>query len=100
MSDVSGTNCPHCGALLARFALPDAGFDHAYDLACFNDDCLYYVRGWAWMLEQFGVNTSYRYRVDSQSGQASPIPVWSPTALRCRILPEDGSAGAEPKEHS
>jgi hypothetical protein len=52
------------------------------------------------MLEQFGVNTSYRYRVDSQSGQASPIPVWSPTALRCRILPEDGSAGAEPKEHS
>ena len=100
MFDLSKTNCPHCGALLARFALPDAGFDHAYDLACFNDECSYYVRGWTWMSEHFGVNTSYRYRVDSQSGQASPIPVWSSTALRCRILSEDAPAGSERKEHS
>jgi len=98
MSEANRTNCPHCGASLARFALPDAGFDHEYDLACFNDDCPYYVRGWAWMLERFGVNTSYRYRVDPESGQASPIPVWSATALRCRILPENGPAGAERKE--
>lgn len=45
------------------------------------------------MFEQFGVKTSYRYRVDSQSGLASPIPVWSPTALRCRILDAPEAAG-------
>lgn len=93
MSDVSKTTCPHCKATLARFALPEAGFDHEYDYACFNDDCPYYVRGWTWMFEQFGVKTSYRYRVDSQSGLASPIPVWSPTALRCRILDAPEAAG-------
>jgi len=86
MSDVSKSSCPHCGGPLARFELPEAGFDHEFDLACFNDDCPYYVRGWTWMLEQFGVKTSYRYRVDSLTGLASPIPVWSPTALRCRII--------------
>ncbi len=100
MSDASRTICPHCGTTLERFELPDAGFDHPYDLACFNDECSYYVRGWTWMSEHFGVNTSYRYRVDSQSGQASPIPVWSPTALRCRILPEDSAANGVLKEHS
>jgi hypothetical protein len=45
------------------------------------------------MFEQFGVKTSYRYRVDSQSGLASPIPVWSADALRCRILDAPPVAG-------
>lgn len=100
MSDVAKLTCPHCKGPLARFALPEAGFDHEYDYACFNDDCPYYVRGWEWMFEQFGVKTSYRYRVDSQSGLASPIPVWSPTALRCRILQRSDEAPAAAGERS
>ncbi len=94
MSDASGTTCPHCGAPLARFELPEAGFDHSFDLACFNDDCPYYVRGWTWMEEQFGVRSSYRYRIDAQNGRASPLAVWSSTALRSRILEEDAPASA------
>jgi hypothetical protein len=47
------------------------------------------------MLEQFGVKTSYRYRVDSQSGIASPIPVWSSTALRCRIIQDQPAVASE-----
>ncbi len=101
MSDASRITCPHCGAPLNRFKLPDTGsWDHSYDLACFNDECTYYVRGWIWMEEQFGVRTSYRYRVDGRSGHASPLPVWSPTALRGLILEEDEPAGDGRKEPS
>ncbi|HSB20670.1 MAG TPA: hypothetical protein VLD85_11720 [Anaeromyxobacteraceae bacterium] len=87
MPDESQTTCPHCGAPLAILRLPEALSDHAYDLACFDDRCPYYVRGWTWMEEKFGVRSSYRYRVDPRSGHASPLAVWSPTALRSSILP-------------
>ncbi len=80
--------CPHCGSRLLRVELPEAaGFSEPYHLACFNDACPYYVRGWTWMSEQFGVHSSYRYRIDPRSGEASPIAVWSPSALRSKILP-------------
>ena len=89
MSEPSRATCPHCNAKLDRLGLPDTAFDHDFDLVCFNDDCSYYVRGWVWMEQQFGVKTSYRYRTDPRSGHASPIPVWSPDALRNCILPDD-----------
>jgi hypothetical protein len=41
------------------------------------------------MEEQYGVHSSYRYRLDPANGHASPIAVWSPAALRSSILPED-----------
>ncbi|TAM48271.1 MAG: hypothetical protein EPN53_10425 [Acidobacteria bacterium] len=86
--------CPHCGQPLARFSLPDeGGWDGTFQLACFNDDCPYFVRGWAWIEEHYGVRSSYRYRLDPASGQASPIPVWSRNALRDRILEDDVLAG-------
>jgi hypothetical protein len=52
------------------------------------------------MSERYGVKSSYRYRVDPQSGHASPIAVWSPTALRSRMLGEDRPASAARKELS
>ena len=91
-------SCPHCGTALVRLRLPDeAGWPGSFQLACFNDDCGYFRRGWSWMFDTVGVRASYRYRVDPASGQASPLPVWSRTALRDRILEDDvavpGSAG-------
>ncbi|HET6922538.1 MAG TPA: hypothetical protein VFI16_05270, partial [Anaeromyxobacteraceae bacterium] len=68
MSVASGITCPHCEAPLAALGLSEALVAHAHDLACFNDDCPYYVRGFAWMEQQFGVKASYRYRIDSQTG--------------------------------
>lgn len=93
MSETTGRTCPHCGSGLERVALPDAIADHAYDLVCFNDDCSYYARGWAWMEQQFGVRTSYRYRLNPSSGCASPIAVWSPSALRSSIVSGDAQIG-------
>ncbi|HPA80046.1 MAG TPA: hypothetical protein PLS95_04470 [Thermoanaerobaculales bacterium] len=95
--------CPHCGTALSRFSLPDnTGWEGEHQLACFSDECPYYRRGWQHMEARYAVTASYRYRVDPISGCASPLAVWSPTALRDRILdpePEltgaahDGSAG-------
>jgi hypothetical protein len=41
------------------------------------------------MMERYRVKASYRYRLDPISEKDSPIPVWSPTALRDRILSEE-----------
>jgi len=80
--------CPHCQESLRAFSLPDdAGFDGDFQLACFNDECPYYVRGWEWMQEKYGVKASYRYRVNPEgAGKASPLAVWSEDALKDRII--------------
>lgn len=45
------------------------------------------------MQEKYSVKTSYRYRVDPTTGAASPLAVWSPEALKDRILEADITAG-------
>ncbi len=78
--------CPHCGAILRAFFLPDGtGWEHPTQLACFNDECSYYREGWDYMLQQYNAKVSYRYRlIPGEHGQpavASPLAVWSETAL-------------------
>ncbi|MBW1806769.1 MAG: hypothetical protein JRJ19_00380 [Deltaproteobacteria bacterium] len=75
--------CPHCGQQLQAFEMPEAsGWDDRVQWACFNNDCSYYREGWDWMWNQYEVKVSYRYRVvDPDSGQASPLAVWSDSAL-------------------
>jgi hypothetical protein len=88
--------CPHCGHPLVPFSLPEAsGWDAPFHVACFNDDCPYFRRGWEWMESHFGVKASYRYRLDPARGKASPLPVWSAEALRDRILDAEVSREAE-----
>ncbi len=95
MANVLMPPCPHCGSPLKPFELPsEAGWDGTFHLACFNDECPYYVRGWDWMEQRYGVRASYRFRVDPNTGTASPIAVWSPTALRDRIIEDDVVAAA------
>ncbi len=89
--------CPHCGEVLLRLTLPEEtswGGEEA--LACFNDSCPYFVRGWQWMESQFGAKASYRYRVDPASGRAMPLAVWSRSALRDRIVDQGADGGREP----
>jgi hypothetical protein len=82
--------CPHCEAELLAFELPEAGgWDQKHHLACFNNDCPYYRRGWDWMLDHYNAKVSYRYRLDPESGKDSPIAVWSETALVDRIIKKD-----------
>jgi hypothetical protein len=91
--------CPHCGAALQFFELPEAGgWDQRCHLACFNNDCPYYRRGWDWMMSQYNVKVSYRFRLDPVSGCASPIAVWSETALVDRIVTKDRKPAKKQKK--
>ena len=79
--------CSHCGELMEKMEMPpEAGYDSTFVYVCFNDDCSYYVKGWKWMKEQYEVGSSYRYRINPITGKASPLPVWSKTAMKDRII--------------
>lgn len=79
--------CPYCHALLKTWAAPDeTSWGGEFQLVCFNDECPYYIRGWAWMASQFQVTASYRYRIDPQTGEAGPLPVWSNDALKAAVV--------------
>jgi hypothetical protein len=87
--------CPHCNQPLQAFELPDnAGWESEFQFACFNDDCPYYVRGWQHMDSNYAVKASYRFRFDPFTGEKSPIAVWSPDALKDRII--EAEIGEQP----
>lgn len=87
--DAARPRCPHCGAALLRWRTPPASsWGERWHWVCFNDACPNFVEGWAWMATQYNVHASYRYRLDPETGESGPLPVWSATAHRDRILTE------------
>jgi Ogr/Delta-like zinc finger len=87
--------CPHCGGPLVRWRVPEgATWQEEYFLACFNDECSYYVEGWDWMMEQYNQSASYRYAVNPRTGASLMIPVWSATATREMIEENDEEGDA------
>jgi len=89
MADSIQNWCPYCLQPMIRWANPQmACWGGEYQYVCFNDDCPYFIRGWAWMESHFHVKASYRHRRDPQTGEIGPLPVWSKSALRDQILVE------------
>ena len=83
-------NCPHCSEPMRRWYTPtDLSWGTPYQYVCFNDECTYYVRGWAWMEKQYQKKASYRHRYNPFDGDSGPVPVWDKNALRLRIMEDD-----------
>jgi len=89
MSDKIYT-CPYCGEKLLNWNVPEmACWGTRVQFVCFNDECSYFVKGWDWMKSQYEVNASYRYRLDPETGEEGPLPVWSKDALKSGIIEEE-----------
>ncbi len=72
---------------MKKWAFPDeAGYGMNFHYVCFNDACKYFVEGWSWMQEKYNVRSSYRHRLNPTTGECGPLAVWSPQALKSRII--------------
>lgn len=70
--------------------IPDGtGWEEPYHWVCFNDDCSYFQQGWEHLERNYNQHKSYRHRVNPRTGKASPIPVWSASAMRNLIIEVD-----------
>jgi Ogr/Delta-like zinc finger len=89
MAQEAEIRCPYCHSLLPRWANPQVtSWNGEYQYVCFNDNCAYFVRGWEWMKDKYNVTASYRYRLEPNTGECGPLPVWSYDALKSGILLE------------
>ena len=86
-NDRNPHTCPHCDSQLLKWANPDgSSWGQSFQYVCFNDECPYYKRGWEWMNDQYKAHASYRHRLDPETGETGPLPVWSDNALKDQII--------------
>ncbi len=79
--------CPHCSQEMKKWKVPIVStWANEFFYVCFNDECPYFVQGWEHMWEQQATKASYRCRLDPDTGEYGPIPVWSYDALKDDII--------------
>ena len=87
MPDKKAPLCPHCSQEMKKWKVPIAStWANEFFYVCFNDECPYFVQGWEHMWEQQATKASYRCRLDPDTGEHGPVPVWSYDALKDDII--------------
>ncbi len=87
MEHVDYSECPHCNGKMDKWSTPDnSTWVNEFYLVCFNDDCPYFIKGWAHLKNTQNVNASYRHQVNPETGVSSPLPCWSKDAHKDRII--------------
>lgn len=75
---------------MVRWANPEGStWGGEFQYVCFNDNCPYFIEGWAWMSMRYGATASYRYRLNPATGETGPLPVWSKNALHDGIIRDE-----------
>jgi len=80
--------CPYCGEGLKKWQVPQTVFTewpNDFMYVCMNDECSYFVRGWAAM-STMGHSCSYRLMYDPLGDSCQPIPVFNALTLKDGII--------------
>jgi hypothetical protein len=87
MEKIEKPVCPHCGVQMRKWRTPpESTWGTVFQWVCFNDECVYFVRGWDWMMKDQGVKASYRHRLNPDTGACGPLPCWSYEAHKDQII--------------
>lgn len=89
MTEQETPKCEHCDAEMKKWLVPpDSTWATEFLWVCFNDECPYFQRGWDHMMKTQEARASYRHSMNPETGSTGPLPCWSYSALRDRIIEE------------
>ncbi len=83
--------CPYCADRLKRLEVPVTPFTEwpsEFVYVCMNDECAYFLLGWAKMTEQGG-SGSYRFMYEPTIGNCYAVPVFSKEDLKADVIETD-----------
>lgn len=86
--------CPHCQAIMKKYAVSPFNFSDGLGwgvpilMVCFNDECPLFVGAWETTMQYYGKIGSQRYWLDPESGKGGALPVGSRNAMRGDIIEE------------
>jgi len=74
--------CPHCQQLMEQMDSRHLDWGTTFLWVCSNNNCVFFMKGWKHMMDNYGQLVSYRYMVTPDNGTQGVIPAFSHEYLR------------------
>jgi hypothetical protein len=74
--------CPHCQQVMEQMDARHLDWGTTFLWVCFNNNCVFFMKGWKHMMDTYGQLVSYRYMVTPDNGSQGVIPAFSHEYLR------------------